>query len=91
MAIAHTLLKIACSVLKTGMPYRDPGEDFYTRRQSPQVRQAHLERQLQKPYPGCTVTITIGPAPQAPDPAPPPGRTPGCHLPGAWDHGVATT
>ena len=83
VAIAHTLLKIAYSVLKTGMPYRDPGEDFYARRQSPQVRQAHLERQLQKLYPGCTVTITIGPAPQAPDPAPLPGRAPGAALPRA--------
>jgi hypothetical protein len=65
------------------MPYRDPGEDFYARRQSPQVRQAHLERQLQKLYPGCTITITIGPAPQAPDPAPPPGCAPGAALPRA--------
>jgi transposase len=81
VAIAHTLLKIAYSVLKTGMPYRDPGEDFYTRRQSPQQRQAHLERQLQKLYPGCTVTITISPAPQAPDPAPPPRRAPDAALP----------
>ena len=28
-AIAHTLLKIAYSVLKTGTPYADLGADFY--------------------------------------------------------------
>jgi hypothetical protein len=32
---AHTLLKIAYSVLKTGKPYVDPGAGFYTRRESP--------------------------------------------------------
>jgi transposase len=63
VAIAHTLLKIACSVLKTGTPYQDPGEDFCTRRDSPVQRQAWLERQLQKLHPGCTVTITISPPP----------------------------
>ena len=35
-AIAHTLLKIAYQVLKTGTPYHDPGADFYTRRESPE-------------------------------------------------------
>jgi transposase len=63
VAIAHTLLKIAYSVLKTGTPYQDLGEDFYTRRDSPVQRQAWLERQLQKLHPGCTVTITISPPP----------------------------
>ena len=63
VAIAHTLLKIAYSVLKTGTPYQDLGEDFYTRRDSPQQRQAWLERQIQKLHPGCTVTITISPPP----------------------------
>ncbi len=63
VAIAHTLLKIACSVLKTGTPYQDLGEDFYTRRDSPVQRQAWLERQIQKLHPGCTVTITISPPP----------------------------
>ena len=63
VAIAHTLLKIACSVLKTGTPYQDLGADFYTRRESPQQRQAWLERQIQKLHPGCTVTITISPSP----------------------------
>ena len=43
------------------MPYQDPGADFYTRRQSPEHRQAFLERQLQKLHPGCTITITILP------------------------------
>jgi transposase len=63
-AIAHTLLKIAYQVLKSGIPYQEPGADFYTRRESPQQKQAWLERQLQKLHPGCTVTITISP-PQA--------------------------
>ena len=61
VAIAHTLLKIAYSVLKSGNPCQDPGEDFCTRRESPGQRQAYLERQLQKLHPGCTITITISP------------------------------
>ena len=60
-AIAHTLLKIAYQVLKTGTPYQEPGADFYTRRESPAARQAFLERQLQKLHPGCAITITISP------------------------------
>jgi transposase len=68
-AIAHTLLKIAYQVLKTGTPYQDPGADFYTRRESPEQKQAYLERQLQKLHPGCTVTITVSP----PEAALPPG------------------
>jgi hypothetical protein len=35
MAIAHTLLKIACQVLKTGTPYTDLGAGFYTSRETP--------------------------------------------------------
>jgi transposase len=61
-AIAHTLLKIAYQVLKSGQPYTEPGADFYTRRESPEHRQAWLERQLQKLHPGRTITITIGPS-----------------------------
>jgi transposase len=61
LAIAHTLLKIAYQVLKTGTPYQDLGADFYTRRELPEQKQAHLERQLQKLHPGCTITITIRP------------------------------
>jgi len=61
-AIAHTLLKIAYQVLKSGAPYQELGADFYTRRESPEHKQAWLERQLQKLHPGCTVTITIRPA-----------------------------
>jgi transposase len=61
LAIAHTLLKIAYQVLKTGTPYQDLGADFYTRRESPEQKQAHLERQLQKLHPGCTITVTISP------------------------------
>jgi hypothetical protein len=60
-AIAHTLLKIAYQVLQAGTPYQEPGADFYTRRESPQQRQAFLQRQLQKLHPGCTITITISP------------------------------
>ena len=67
--IAHTLLKIACQVLKSGVPDTEPGADFCTRPESPGQKQAWLERQLQKLHPGCTVTITISP-PQA---ALPPG------------------
>src|SRR2546429_6348857 len=60
-AIAHTLLKVAYQVLKSGTPYQEPGADFYARRESPQQKQAWLERQLQKLHPGCTITITISP------------------------------
>jgi transposase len=60
-AIAHTLLKIAYQVLKSGEPCTDLGADFYTRRESPVQRQAWLERQLQKLHPGCAITITISP------------------------------
>ena len=66
-AIAHTLLKIAYQVLKSGTPYTDLGADFYTRRESPQHKQAWLERQLQNLHPGCAITITISP-PQAAQP-----------------------
>ena len=60
-AIAHTLLKIAYQVLRSGKPYEDLGADFYTRRESPEQKQAYLERQLQRLHPGCTITITISP------------------------------
>jgi transposase len=60
-AIAHTLLKIAYQVLKSGTPYQDPGADFYARRESPGQKQAWLERQLQRLHPGCTITVTITP------------------------------
>jgi transposase len=65
MAIAHTLLKIAYQVLKTGTPYHDLGADFYASRESPQARQDYLIRQLHKLNPGCI--ITIGGAPDLPD------------------------
>ena len=35
MAIAHTLLKIAYQVLKTGTPYTDLGAGFYASRETP--------------------------------------------------------
>ena len=57
-AIAHTLLKIAYQVLKSGTPYQDLGADFYTRRESPDARQDYLMRQLHKLNPGCVITIT---------------------------------
>ena len=71
IAIAHTLLKIAYQVLKTGQPYTDLGADFYTRRESPEQQHAYLERRLQKLHPGCTVTITISPQPGNPPPGTP--------------------
>ena len=71
LAIAHTLLKIAYQVLKSGTPYTDLGADFYTRRESPEHKQAWLERQLQKLHPGCTITITISPPPGSPPPSAP--------------------
>jgi len=58
LAIAHTLLKIAYQVLRSGKPYQDPGPDFYTQRESPDQRRAYLLRQLEKLSPGCTITIT---------------------------------
>jgi transposase len=58
IAIAHALLKIAYSVLKTGTPYQDLGADFYTSRESAEARQHYLIRQLQKLHPGCVITIT---------------------------------
>jgi transposase len=58
LAIAHTLLKIAYQVLKSGKPYEDLGADFYTQRESPEQRRAYLLRQLEKLSPGCTITIT---------------------------------
>jgi hypothetical protein len=68
-AIAHTLLKIAFRVLQAGTSYQDPGADFYIRRESPEHKQAWLERQLQQLHPGCTVIITVSP----PEAALPPG------------------
>jgi hypothetical protein len=39
-ALAYTLLKIAYQVLKSGAPYTELGADFYTRRESPEQKQA---------------------------------------------------
>ena len=58
IAIAHTLLKIACAVLRDGTTFQEPGADFYARRESPRARQDYLMRQLQKLHPGCVITIT---------------------------------
>jgi transposase len=60
-AIAHTLLKIACQVLRSGEPCTGPGAGFCTRREPPAQRQAWLQRQLQKLRPGRVITITISP------------------------------
>jgi hypothetical protein len=79
VAIAHTLLKIAYAVLKSGQPYEGPGPDFYARREDPARRQAWLEAQLQKLYPGCAVTVTVTPPPD--DPAPGGGGLPGDAFP----------
>ena len=58
LAIAHTLLKIAYQVLRSGKPYEDLGAEFYTRRESPGQRRAYLLRQLEKLSLGCVITIT---------------------------------
>jgi len=58
LAIAHTLLKIAYQVLKSGKPYEDLGADFYTKRESPDQRRAYLLRQLAKLSRGCAIIIT---------------------------------
>jgi transposase len=58
IAIAHTLVKIACHILQAGAPGQDLGADFCTRRESPQARQDCLSRQLQKLNPGCVIAIT---------------------------------
>jgi len=58
LAVAHTLLKIACQVLRSGKPYADLGADFCTQPESPEQRRAYLLRQLEKLSPGCTITIT---------------------------------
>ena len=60
-AIAHSLLKIAYQVLKSGTPYQEPGADFYTRRESPAQRQAFLQRQLESFTPAAPIAITISP------------------------------
>jgi transposase len=80
-AIAHTLLKIAYQVLKTGTPYQDLGADFYTRRESPEQKHAWLERQLQKLHPGCAITITISPPHSPLEAALPPGPEPPARIP----------
>ena len=74
VAIAHTLLKIACSVLVKGRhPLPGPGAGLLHQARLPQQRQAWLERQIQKLHPGCTVTITISPPDNAPEAALPVG------------------
>src|SRR5258708_32033535 len=83
LAIAHTLLKIAYQVLKSGKPYEDLGADFYARRESPEQRRAYLMRQLEKLSPGpvapvhCCTGAPSGPRMHvilARGPRKPPGR-----------------
>ena len=38
--VGEVVLKIAYQVLKSGTPYQEPGADFYTRRESPEQKQA---------------------------------------------------
>ena len=64
VAIAHTLLKIAYAILKTGKPARTSAPAATPRRQH-----LYLERLLRKLCPGCDVTITVT---SAPDDSPPP-------------------
>ncbi len=78
-AIARTLLKIACTVLKTGQPYADLCADSCNRRESPDARQDYLIRQLRKLNPGCVITITPRRPPDRGDrliTRPPPPREP---------------
>jgi hypothetical protein len=58
IAVARTLLTIACQVLKAGTPCTDPGAGFCTGRGSPRARQGCLIRRLRKLNPGCAVTVT---------------------------------
>lgn len=46
-AIAHTLIKIIWSVLSTGQPYTDLGQDYYTRGIDPQTHSRRLIAQLE--------------------------------------------
>jgi len=47
IAIAHTLLKIAYAVLKSGKPYQEPGADFFTRRLDPERETRRLIAKLE--------------------------------------------
>jgi diadenosine tetraphosphate (Ap4A) HIT family hydrolase len=69
---AHTLLKIAYEVLRSGKPYEDPGPDFYTRRESPGQRRAYLLRRLENSAPAA-------PSPSLPQR--PPDKLCPAHLP----------
>jgi hypothetical protein len=46
-AVAHTLIKVIWSVLATGEPYTDLGQDFYTRRVNPETQTRRLVEQLE--------------------------------------------
>jgi transposase len=46
-AVAHTLIKVIWSVLSTGEPYTDLGQDYYTRSIDPQTHTRRLIAQLE--------------------------------------------
>jgi len=54
----------------------------YARRESPAQRQAYHEHQIQRLYPGCTVTVTVTSPPGADGPDGATGPSPG-HVPKA--------
>ena len=56
IAVAHTLLVIIWHVLHDGVPYRDLGSDYFTRRDNPEARKRRLVHDLQSM--GYEVTIT---------------------------------
>ena len=56
VAIAHTIVVIAWHILTTGEPYRELGDDYYTRREDPERQARRLTRQLKTL--GFNVAIT---------------------------------
>jgi transposase len=56
VAIAHTMVVIAWHILTTGEPYRELGDDYYTRREDPERQARRLTRQLETL--GFNVAIT---------------------------------
>jgi transposase len=46
-AVAHTLIKVIWTVLSTGQPYTDLGQDYYTRGVDPQTHTRRLIAQLE--------------------------------------------
>jgi hypothetical protein len=71
-AVAHTLLKIAYQLLKSGTPYQELGADFYTRANHPSTSR-----------PGWSASCKNS-TPDAPSPSPSAPRRPLYHP--ALDH-----